>query len=123
MIYDDFFIDTLKRLHDEQRYRVFIEIERIAGQCPFAVWKSPAGPRKVVMWCSNDYLGMSQHPKVIEALTETAKRTGIGAGGTRNIAGTNSPLVELEHELADLHGKEAACCSPPAMSGASCACP
>ncbi|OKO76022.1 5-aminolevulinate synthase [Bradyrhizobium sp. AS23.2] len=108
MKYDDLFSQSLKRLHDEQRYRVFIEIERIAGECPFAVWKPPSGPRKVVMWCSNDYLGMSRHPKVIEALTETARRTGIGAGGTRNIAGTNSPLVELEYELADLHGKEAA---------------
>ncbi|MDI3561892.1 5-aminolevulinate synthase [Bradyrhizobium sp. Arg816] len=108
MIYDDFFSDALRRLHDEQRYRIFIEIERIAGQCPFAVWKTPSGPRRIVMWCSNDYLGMSQHPRVVQALTETATRTGIGAGGTRNIAGTNSPLVELEHELADLHGKQAA---------------
>jgi 7-keto-8-aminopelargonate synthetase-like enzyme len=60
MIYDQFFADSLKRLHDEQRYRVFIEIERIAGQCPFAIWRSPSEPRKIVMWCSNDYLGMSQ---------------------------------------------------------------
>ena len=108
MIYDDFFTKSLKHLHEEQRYRVFIEIERIAGQCPFAIWKSPGGPRRIVMWCSNDYLGMSQHPEVIGALTKTAARTGIGAGGTRNIAGTNSPLVELEGELAELHGKAAA---------------
>ncbi|MCC8963860.1 5-aminolevulinate synthase [Bradyrhizobium sp. Pear76] len=108
MTYDKLFADALKPLHDEQRYRVFIEIERIAGRCPLATWQSPTGPRTVVLWCSNDYLGMSRHPDVIRAMTETAARTGIGAGGTRNIAGTNSPLVTLERELADLHGKASA---------------
>ncbi|MCC8935677.1 5-aminolevulinate synthase [Bradyrhizobium sp. Arg68] len=108
MIYDQFFADALKPLHDEQRYRVFIEIERTAGRCPLATWQSPTGPRTVALWCSNDYLGMSQHPDVVRAMTETAARTGIGAGGTRNIAGTNSPLVILERELADLHGKASA---------------
>jgi 5-aminolevulinate synthase len=108
MKYDVFFAQALDKLRDERRYRVFADLERLAGRFPYALWHSPQGPRDVVIWCSNDYLGMGQHPKVIGAMVEAASRMGTGAGGTRNIAGTHHPLVELEHELADLHRKDGA---------------
>ena len=106
--YERHFHDSLERLHGERRYRVFADIERISGRFPAAKWRRPDGTvTEITVWCSNDYLGMGQHPEVVTALTATAHRCGAGAGGTRNIAGNNSPLVDLEGELADLHGKEA----------------
>ncbi|MBY0532148.1 MAG: 5-aminolevulinate synthase [Xanthobacteraceae bacterium] len=106
--YEQLFEKALNGLHAERRYRVFTQIERDTARFPRATWHSPQGEREIVVWCSNDYLGMGRHPKVIEAMTKAAKECGTGAGGTRNIAGNSKHIVELESELANLHQKEAA---------------
>lgn len=106
--YTAIFERAVRRLRAEQRYRTFVDLERVVGNYPRAIWHSPEGPRDVTIWCSNDYLGMGQHPDVINAMIETAARAGTGAGGTRNISGTHHAMVELEREIADLHGKESA---------------
>lgn len=118
--YPEFFTRELDRIRQEDRYRVFQNIERLAGRFPRAHWypgsteqsgSSASGKqeaREITLWCSNDYLGMGQNPGVIKTMAEAAQQYGAGAGGTRNIGGTHKPIVELEAELADLHGKEAA---------------
>ncbi|MDQ0392629.1 5-aminolevulinate synthase [Labrys monachus] len=108
MNYTAIFEDAVEMLRREKRYRVFADIERIAGRFPHALWRTPAGMREIVVWCSNDYLGMGQHEGSIEAMISAARRFGVGAGGTRNISGNSHQVVTLEEELADLHGKEAA---------------
>ncbi|WP_417525882.1 5-aminolevulinate synthase [Marinovum sp.] len=103
-------LDTaLGRLHEEGRYRTFIDIERKMGHFPHATWRKPDGSEQpITVWCGNDYLGMGQHPVVLEAMHEAIEATGAGSGGTRNISGTTVYHKRLEAELADLHGKESA---------------
>ncbi|WP_265530023.1 5-aminolevulinate synthase [Sphingomicrobium marinum] len=109
MDYNRIFSDAIDRLHDEGRYRVFIDIMRTKGAYPNArCFHGHNGPKPITVWCSNDYLGMGQHDKVIGAMEDALHDVGAGSGGTRNIGGNTHLHVELENELADLHGKEGA---------------
>jgi len=106
--YDRIFRSAIDRLHEEGRYRVFIDILRTKGNFPNAMCFGGNGPKPITVWCSNDYLGMGQHPAVVEAMEKALRDVGAGSGGTRNISGNTHYHTELEAELADLHGKEAA---------------
>jgi 5-aminolevulinate synthase len=106
--YDSIFKAAVRRLHDEGRYRVFIDILRTKGQFPNAHCFGGNGPKPITVWCSNDYLGMGQNPKVVEAMEQALRDVGAGSGGTRNISGNTHYHTELEAELASLHCKDGA---------------
>ncbi len=106
--YDLAFAAALQLLRDEGRYREFADLSRIRGRFPRALYHGPSGTREITVWCSNDYLAMGQNPLVLKAMHEALDTVGAGSGGTRNIAGTTHYHVELERELADLHGKQGA---------------
>ena len=108
MDYEAFFKKSVEQIKSEGRYRIFADLERHAGNYPHATNRRPDAIKEVVVWCSNDYLGMGQNPIVRDALIDAAKTFGCGSGGTRNIAGTTHLHVVLEEELAKLHGKDAA---------------
>jgi 5-aminolevulinate synthase len=108
MKYRQHFESTIEAIRREGRYRAFTDLERDPDRPPYALWRRASEPAEIVIWCSNDYLGMGRHPLVVEAMASSARRHGTGAGGTRNIAGNSHAVVELEAEIADLHRKSAA---------------
>jgi 5-aminolevulinate synthase len=108
MKYNEIFGAAVNEIRKEGRYRVFADVKRVQGAFPQARLRTPEGERDITIWCSNDYLGQGQHPRVLAAMQEAIDTVGAGSGGTRNISGTTSYHVDLEAELADLHQKEAA---------------
>lgn len=108
MNYDTFCVSLLNQLKTQDQYRTFVPLHRLQGEFPKAMWLSSDGPQPVTVWCSNDYLGMGQHPSVLKAMSQALYANGAGSGGTRNISGTTGHAQALEHALAHLHGKESA---------------
>jgi len=109
MNYNSFFLNRINKLKEDGNYRIFANLERIVGRFPKAIYHADDGSsREVTIWCSNDYLGMGQHPKVLQAMKDAIDNAGAGAGGTRNISGTTRYHVELEESLANLHHKDGA---------------